>query len=311
MRNPISLKPVVSLLMLLACIAICAPLRAEEPQFAYFDYSKLEFRTSTVKMQRFEIPPAPVRLYRADESDVETFLNGMTNSTEWMESYGRLAYMEEPLPAAPAKMDRRASLRWNNLIELRKATRRTKPSTPQEKIIQSYRVGSRIEDKDALGGFNPSGNYPQAIPPKLLPTGSGIRLIARLDDLTMYDAETRGYSLYVVNGGGQVETFDAADGTLDIWCEALAPDGTWTRIDVRPNYFCGSSYHRVFLEPNQCWRIPVPEFEGEQETRVRYRLPRPPNGGDVLSNEVVTRVPIELFAGKAAQLDSLVGSDGN
>lgn len=281
-------------ILVIGCVAFLMPASANDPSFTYFNFDRLEFQTRAEKMEFFDLPAAPASADRPIGDDVEMYLRGNTRTPAWMEAFGRLTYAAEPLPEAPSRMTTEADMRWKHLIELRRVASKTAPATPVEPLYRRYLVGSRIKDRRAPGGFGASENLPQRIPSKLKPTRAKLQLVARPEDITMYDGQTRGYSLYLVNDGVKTEEFSAADSNIGIFCEALALDGTWKPIDRRPNYFCGNSYHRVFLDPNKCWKITVPEYTGDYETRVRYRLERP-NEDDIVSNEVTTKLPKALM----------------
>lgn len=135
-----------------------------------------------------------------------------------------------------------------------------------------FYAGSRIEDKNALGGFGPSENFPKAINSKLnLPQGK-ISLIALPDEETVFAGKYKGIKLLLVNATGQKTQFSASDSRLNIVQEALDSDGKWKPVEYLPSSWCGNSYHTVFLGANEYWEFTAARFTGKFKTKLRFRL---------------------------------------
>lgn len=239
-------------------------------------------------------PPAPRSSAPPTDAEVRIFLRGEFGSPEWVEAFGRLFYSQADLPnAAPADDEERT--RWDALVQLREAAGDLRPKFRIVRPFARYIVGSNVNIPNELGGGNAtSGNVPRPIPDWLKTEGNGLQMIARPGDLTIASGDTPGAALYVVNPTDVPERFLAADSSLFIHCEGLAPDGEWRAIDETPDYWCGNSYHEVELDARSAWKITVPRFAWGTETRVRYRMSQ---GGDevLYSNEVTMIVPPELL----------------
>ena len=132
-------------------------------------------------------------------------------------------------------------------------------------------AGSRI-DKDALGGFGPSSNFPRAIDPSMTVPGGDISLIAFPDEAVPFDTKYRGLRVILVNTTGKEVGFAASDSRLYIVQEALDKDGKWKPVEYLPSSWCGNSYHTVFLPPDNYWEFSAARYTGVRPTKFRIRL---------------------------------------
>lgn len=149
-------------------------------------------------------------------------------------------------------------------------------------------VGTDFRDKGALGGFWASGNGSKAIPSAMAYEQGAVQLIVdpaeTVASLNCAGETCKGIALRLVNGTNRPLKLTAQDSRIDIIQEAKDADGAWRPITTLPGSFCGNSYHQVTLKAGRCWEFPVPLYEGEFETELRFRL------GDVVSNVYRERI---------------------
>lgn len=212
---------------------------------------------------------------------------------------------DEPAPAAPADTpgaaDPTDSADEPDCGEgCRPAPYTPAPPAPGAEPVNSpgrldggYRVGSRVKDRDALGGFAGSGNYPLALGDGAWGTAGAVALVASPDEPVARGA-SRGFLVRLVNRTRGGVEFEATDSCLSLVQEARDPAGRWRAIERLPRTFCGNSYHRVFLGPGQYWRFPARAYTGAFATALRLRLDR----GDrpaLYSNEFAGAVDLGQF----------------
>jgi len=135
-----------------------------------------------------------------------------------------------------------------------------------------FYAGSRIVDKNALGGFGPSENFPKSVDTIMNFPAGQVSLIALPDEETTFYKEFKGMKVIVANTTAEEKGFSASDSRLYIVQEALDTDGKWKPVEYLPSSWCGNSYHTVFLGPNEYWEFAAAKFHGRQKTRLRFRL---------------------------------------
>jgi hypothetical protein len=151
-----------------------------------------------------------------------------------------------------------------------------------------FHAGSRIEDKQALGGFGTSQNFPKAIDAKMSVSQGEISLIATPDEAAVFAEKYKGLKVVLVNGTNERVGFPASDSRLSIVQEALDRGGKWKPIEYLPSSWCGNSYHTVFLGPNEYWEFAAARYTGKFKTRLRFRLDWQKSGTEkitIYSNE--------------------------
>ncbi len=133
-------------------------------------------------------------------------------------------------------------------------------------------AGSRIEDKQAFGGFGPSDNYPMKVTKDTPGEAGKLALVFLTDDTVPYRGTFQGIPLLLINKTAKTAEFTAEDSRLSIVQEALDKNGRWRPIEyLRPSW-CGNSFHRVFLPASQYWVFTVPRYYGPFETKLRARF---------------------------------------
>lgn len=175
--------------------------------------------------------------------------------------------------------------------------------SPEDIIIDfrrpvHYHAGSRVVDKDALGGFGKSDNFPRRI------TSSGpdfpvnaVSLIALPDVETVLNEKYPGLRLLLVNTTSEEKWFQASDSRLYLVQEARDSDGNWYFIEGFPSSGCGNSRHRVRLGPNEYWEFSAPRYQGDFKTKIRFRLGRTPEE-IIYSNEFEGSIDPGQFTNK-------------
>jgi hypothetical protein len=133
-------------------------------------------------------------------------------------------------------------------------------------------AGSRIQDKQALGGFGASRNNPKAIASDRAVSDGTISLIAKPDEEAIFAEKYKGLMVLLVNGTNRRIGFPASDSRLYIVQEALDMDGKWKPVEYLPSSWCGNSYHTVFLGPKEYWEFAAARYNGKFKTRLRFRL---------------------------------------
>ena len=118
-------------------------------------------------------------------------------------------------------------------------------------MLRGYcHAGSRIMDPKALGGFASSANYARPIRTAAARAAGQCYLLAQ-PKVPMPFGGGEGMRLVLVNPTGKAIPFPASDGRLSILQEALDASGVWKPIEYLPSSWCGNSYHRVFLGPDE------------------------------------------------------------
>jgi hypothetical protein len=153
-----------------------------------------------------------------------------------------------------------------------------------------YRAGSRVEEAQGIGGLRPCDNYPKAVTDRSPGAEGTVSLVAFPDQTVPDDRGRPGMRLVLVNRTDGVVAFKACDWRLYLVQEALAKDGTWQPVEDLPSSFCGNSYHRTFLGPDEYWEFAAPRYAGSFQTRLRFKLvaadtPELPAAGPWYSNE--------------------------
>jgi hypothetical protein len=157
------------------------------------------------------------------------------------------------------------------------------PVAATGKLPGIYPVGSKLPDKDALGGFGPCENFPFDLNGKPWGTKGAVSLVAFPDEPVAY-FKHRGIAVRVINRTGDVVSFPACDSRLLLTQEAKDSDGRWHSIESPPISGCGNSFHSVLIKSYQYWQFPARVYTGSIKTTLRFRLDRG-EGQVLLSNE--------------------------
>jgi hypothetical protein len=174
------------------------------------------------------------------------------------------------------------------------ATAKDLPALTAAYMLRGYfYAGSHIRDRDALGGFGSSDNYPRRLDRRV--PKNAISLVALPEEITAFDSEHRGFVVILANTTRRRVAFGASDSRLSIVREAVTSDGQWKPIEYLPSSWCGNSYHKVILAPGQYWSFAAPAYEGSINTRMRFALQVGPKQPPLYSNEFPGSVNEEQF----------------
>jgi hypothetical protein len=134
-----------------------------------------------------------------------------------------------------------------------------------------YYAGSNVKDDKALGGFGPCDNFPK----KCVKDGPGkpgeLSLVAFPAEVVDFRSR-KAFLIRLINRTEKTLAFSACDSSLYIVQEALDSQGQWKPLQRFPDTFCGNSFHRVFLEPNEYWEFFAIQRSGRLNTKLRLRL---------------------------------------
>ncbi|MCT4666241.1 MAG: WG repeat-containing protein [Flavobacteriales bacterium] len=78
--------------------------------------------------------------------------------------------------------------------------------------------------------------------------------------------------LYIRNYSKDTIEFNAQDSRLYMKLQAKNKNGVWKDIEYLPSSWCGNSYHRIELPPNNYWQFDLPKYEGDFKTLFRAEL---------------------------------------
>jgi hypothetical protein len=151
------------------------------------------------------------------------------------------------------------------------------------KLRGSAYAGSSLPDPLAFGRYWVSDNLPRDVTQPAARAMDGVYLLAEPEVVTEIRGG-KGMRVVLVNPTTHTLAFRASDSRLELVQEALDEHGEWRAIESLPRSWCGNSYHRVFLEPDQFFAFPAPRYRGSFETRLRFRLDVR-DGAPILSNE--------------------------
>jgi hypothetical protein len=174
------------------------------------------------------------------------------------------------------------------------------PVAAKEKMPGIYPVGTRIKDRDALGGFGPCDNYPKNLTEKDWGTKGAISLVAFPAEPVAY-FKHRGIALRVINRTDEAASFAACDSCLFLVREAVDEDDRWRSVETPPEAICGNSFHRVSLKSDQYWEAPARLYSGPIKTKIRFRLDRGDGGPPIYSNEFAGEVAAVQFEERRAK----------
>jgi HEAT repeat protein len=163
------------------------------------------------------------------------------------------------------------------------------PVAATARMAGMYPAGSRIKDDKAPGGFGPCDNWPKNLGDKTWGDAGKIALVAFPDEPVGY-FKHQGVGVRLINRSAKRAAFAASDSCIYLLQEARDEKGVWREIETSPgaSAFCGNSFHRVFLEPNQYWEFKGRRYAGPMKTKIRFRLDlggENDDGASIVSNE--------------------------
>ena len=101
---------------------------------------------------------------------------------------------------------------------------------------------------------------------------AGLTLRVDTADLTVFADHYLAHKLYLLNASKDTLWLSAQDAAIKIIQQAKNVKGEWQDIEEYYNSFCGNSYYRVKLLPNEYRVFPTPIFKGDFRTVLRFRM---------------------------------------
>ncbi|WP_294673710.1 WG repeat-containing protein [uncultured Fluviicola sp.] len=145
------------------------------------------------------------------------------------------------------------------------------PSFDTEYMISGYFTAISDGDEADLGGFGKSRNSAKQITDSFpFETNKLSVWVNEIADTSF--SEYKGFRVYVANKTADTIRFGAQDSRLYMNVQAKNKHGKWADIEHLPSSWCGNSYHRLKLMPNEYWPFVTPAYEGEYKTKLRIKL---------------------------------------
>lgn len=91
-------------------------------------------------------------------------------------------------------------------------------------------------------------------------------------DLTVFSDKYFAHKLYLINASKDTVNIPVQDGRIKIIQQAKNINGAWQDIDYFINSFCGNSYYKFQLAPNEFQIFATPIFKGKFKTQLRFKL---------------------------------------
>lgn len=123
-----------------------------------------------------------------------------------------------------------------------------------------------------FGGWGGSGNDFRQMSKFEVFNQETLNVLVVNDDTTTYKKLYNGMKLYVANPTADTFYFEAQDSRLYMKIQAMDKFGEWKDIEYLPGSWCGNSYHKMFLSPDNFWEFDIPKYEGEFKTKLRAQL---------------------------------------
>lgn len=136
-----------------------------------------------------------------------------------------------------------------------------------------FRVGSSLQDTVSPGGYASSENHPKSINKKVARRSKKdiFQIIALPKSDANFVENTKGFHVWVVNKTDSVISLSAQDSRIDMIRQVFY-NGFWQDIEYLPSSWCGNSYHKVYINPNEYWDFVAPCMEGSTEGNFRFTL---------------------------------------
>lgn len=141
------------------------------------------------------------------------------------------------------------------------------------KLRGYFYAGSSQVDSLSPGGFYAAKNIPQpcTINELNLIKTNEIQVIVAIDSITAFSEKHAGFKVYVINASNKTQSLDAQDSRLYMTRQVFYKN-KWQDIEYLPSSWCGNSYHKVFIKPNEFWAFSAPCFKGRIKAKFRFAL---------------------------------------
>lgn len=78
-----------------------------------------------------------------------------------------------------------------------------------------------------------------------------------------------GITAFVYNTTSDTVDISVQDNRLYIVTQALDEKGEWQDIEYAPSSWCGNSYYKIRLYPDEYWQLAIPRYTGDRKTLLR------------------------------------------
>ena len=126
-------------------------------------------------------------------------------------------------------------------------------------------------EADESGGWATSSNKPNKIT-NLNFLNNLLTITIDTTRINTFANKFSGYQLFISNATADTIKFNAQDSRLYMKLQAQNENGEWKDIEYLPNSWCGNSYHKIELEPKAFWSFTIPNYHGENQTKIRAEL---------------------------------------
>ena len=157
---------------------------------------------------------------------------------------------------------------------------------------------SKPEFKNNHTGSAESNNIAKNIKPYLNFEKNKFYLKVNANDRSIFGNGYLGGKLYIINSTDTAMTFEAQDSRLYCNLQALNKKSIWEDIEYLPSSWCGNSYHKVILGKSEFWEFTIPIYQGDYQTKLRYKLIKNKKGTAFYSNTFEGRINSSQFIGE-------------
>ncbi len=128
-------------------------------------------------------------------------------------------------------------------------------------------------DSTALGGFYEDRNSPKNLTPEIseYSKSNKLEVIVKPDLTTEFEKGISGFKVFIINKSDSIKELPAQDSRLYLKRQVFYKN-EWKDIEYLPNSWCGNSYHRVFIKPNEYWDFTAPCLKGKIDAKFRFEL---------------------------------------
>ena len=141
------------------------------------------------------------------------------------------------------------------------------------KLRGYFYAGTSQVDTSALGGFYADKNFPKKLTSEVsaYTQSNKLQIIVKTDLTTEFHEGVLGFKVFVVNKSDEVMKLLAQDSRLYIKRQVFYKN-KWRDIEYLPGSWCGNSYHKVLIKPNEYWDFTAPCLNGKIVAKFRFQL---------------------------------------
>ena len=141
------------------------------------------------------------------------------------------------------------------------------------KLRGYFYAGTSQADPTALGGFYEDNNTPKKLTPEIseYSKSNALEIVVKTDLTTEFEKGISGFKVFIINKSDSMKELPAQDSRLYLKRQAFF-NNQWRDVEYLPSSWCGNSYHKVFIEPNEYWEFSAPCLKGKIATKFRFEL---------------------------------------